>query len=202
MDDDIEISNPLRLVALDVLMNFFVCVVLLQEAFAIVRHDEASSGGNEPLIDVRYDVREETAPLLSVLMTAPDGSKLEVPLGKVSAGGTLPDTFAAGEVRLIGFSAFGERDTKELLVEGTETTTQPGGLFRVLVLRPMPGDWRIEVRYMNRRGVETWAADGAASGSIKIGRIVSGRRIMAQTGEAVLGFAEISRLPPIHVPQR
>ncbi len=135
MDDDIEISNPLRLVALDVLMNFFVCAVLLQEAFAIVRHDEPSSGGKEPLIDARFDVREEVAPLLNVILTAPDGSRVEVPLGKLSAGGTLPEPFAAGDVRLIGFSSFGEVVTKELLAESTETTTPPtpaGGLFRVL----------------------------------------------------------------------
>ncbi len=66
----------------------------------------------------------------------------------------------------------------------------------------MPGDWKIDVRYMNRRGIENWVADASASSSIKVSRSISGRRIKSQSGDVVLGFAEISsQLQPIRVPQ-
>lgn len=195
---EVIVVNTFKMFVLDICTNLFVSAIVLQSAFAIVRSMPPESQGGESIIDAQFDC-VNLGHQFNVVVTSPEGLRFEPELADIGSIGRFligADT----ELVVIGCSRFGDLHAQEEAAKADQAGAGAPAKksFRVLVLRPTPGNWKVDARFANVVDPSVFAA-ATAPLTTDLTRHIRGRRVASSTQNVPLVFSKTSAFEDIIV---
>lgn len=190
-DEEPRRSNPLELSRLDLISCALGGAVFLGLIFSVVRQTPPVLTSAPPFIESRWVVRGEPDALLNLRIKPPEGSAFDLPLEELDLEsgrpkGSASSLGALGIFRLLGFSRYGRNAL--FLDQPREEATR---VFKLLILQPVPGVWKLEARYQNRADIET--IESLRGERIQVERTIVTRDRPSWSRSCILEPGELSR---------